>query len=216
MNNYKLAPFLVLITFLCALIMWIVLPLDIIFPIIYENGPIEGMTIVFYLVAIICIWLPRVKRYSTPIICITSTIAIQALAAREGDLHKVFGSLSVLKLKFWVSDVSIMNKIIAAAVILPMILSILYLCIKFWKSILQAAKQYIPSAVTLMTFCILIVVTKILDRSLDVVTQILSWDSPRWVTALQNSLEESLEMLLPILLILFIFQKVKEKSTANK
>lgn len=215
MNNYKLAPFLILVTSIVAFIAWAVLPLDVIFPIIHENGPIESMTIVFYFAAIACIWLSKIKLYSTPFIRILCTIAILAMAAREADLHKVIEGVNVLKVRFWTGDSPISYKLITAATLLPMIFSVLYLLLTFYKPVLKAARQYVASAVTLVTFFILIVITKILDRSLDVVTQILSWDSPRWVTALQNSLEESLEMLLPILLIVFIFQKIRESSASQ-
>lgn len=216
MNNYKLAPLLVLLTSVCAFIGWAILPLDMIFPIVHENGPIETMTVIFYFVAIACIWLSKIRLYSTPFIRIVASIAILAFAARELDLHKVIEGVNLLKVRFWIGDSPISYKIMTAAVLVPMIFSILYLLLKFYKPVLNAAMQLVPSAVTLVTFSILIVVTKMIDRSLDVVTQLLSWDSPRWVTALQNSFEESLEMLLPILLIVFIFQKIKEQAGSRR
>ncbi|HHL1461288.1 TPA: hypothetical protein ACQ3CW_004815, partial [Klebsiella pneumoniae] len=51
-----------------------------------------------------------------------------------------------------------------------------------------------------------IIVTNIIDRSLGILKEVLGWHGPAWLIALQTSQEEFLELSLPLLVLMAVFQ----------
>lgn len=200
-----------LLTSLLALLSSFLLDYDVLFRFVDEGGFIETLTLLFYLVAALF-----ALCYPLKIIRLPSRIAIAilmlAMLAREADLHKIFG-MSMLKIKFWLTDQSTVSHKILAALILLFLIFALYTLIrhsaKRWLSDLKQGQNY---AVTLFIFFIVLIVSKLIDRSVNMVYEITGWMAPTWLIAIQLPQEEYLECLLPLLIIVAIIQYVNNNK----
>lgn len=204
--SYKFSPSIVILVCIAALASWLVLSHESMLALVAEFGIVENMTVVFYLIAIVIIWLPVVIATSSFVVRLCGTIILLAMAAREIDLHKYISGISMFKLRFWTGDFPLSEKILSVLIILPIALSLIYLFVKYYKLFFNALKSHRADSVTLMTFIVVMGVAKFLDRSLNVITEIKDWQVPIWLVALQNAFEEYFELLLPILIIIYIFQ----------
>lgn len=210
--NYKFSPYLVILTCICAFFSWLFLTSEAMLDFVAEFGIVENATVAIYIIAAIFIWFPTVINKSTLATRVSSTIIVLAMAMREADLHKYINGTSMFKLSFWLGDYPIQNKIVSAIIILPIAISLLFLVLKYYKVFFKGFIARNVSAVTLMTFILTAIVSKIIDRSLDVLKDILGVSTsvfPLWLSALQNAFEEYLELLLPVLIIVFVIQYIK-------
>lgn len=196
---------IVLITCLLALFSSLVLDYEFLFQFVDEGEFIESLTLIFYFIAAIF-----VLFYPKSTIQLTSRIAIAilmiAMLAREADLHKVFG-MSMLKIKFWItSESTVIHKFLAVLILLFLIYAIYILIRNGVKSWLADFKNNQNYAITIFIFFVVLIVSKIIDRSVNMIYEMTSWIAPTWVIAIQLPLEEYLECLLPILIIIAIVQ----------
>ncbi len=88
---------------LAALVSWMAMSSESMIRFVRENGPIENLTLVVYIVAIALI------LYSgRTVLTVKTRAAIVILLAymfmREADLHKSLSGTSILKIKFWLGS----------------------------------------------------------------------------------------------------------------
>ena len=171
-----------------------------------ENGPIENLTLVVYIVAIALI------LYSgRTVLKVKTRVAIVILLAymfmREADLHKSLSGTSILKIKFWLgSQFSVTDKLMALAILVPVLWMLFYFIrgyIRRWWSDLCVKDGY---AVGIFVFLAVLVISKIFDRSLNLMTEMWGWHFPMWVDALVTGQEEYLECILPLLITVSFYQ----------
>lgn len=214
-NHRYFSLAITLITCVLALLSSLTLNYDFLFQFVDEGGFIETLTVVFYFIAALF-----ALFYPQKTIRLDSRIAIAilmlAMLAREADLHKILG-MSMLKIKFWLTgESSISDKILAAIILLFLAFS-LYILIrrsaKTWLLDLKLGKTY---AVTLFIFFAVLVISKIIDRSVNMIYEITNWMAPIWVVAIQLPQEEYLECLLPLLIIVAITQYDNSKKLSHK
>lgn len=170
-----------------------------------EGGPIENATVVFYYIALLVLWTcaPRaVPRSSLAAI----SIVLIACAARELDLHIALFGLSILKANFYRKFATGTQIFIALLIILPVLFSVGFLVVHHGRWLLNGTRCRIPTAVTILSIFVLLVVVKILDRSLGMVQELSGYAPPLPLRVLQLSLEEPLEMVPPMLVIIAITQ----------
>jgi hypothetical protein len=171
-----------------------------------ENGPIETATVVFYLAVAVLVWLLRDTRDDTAS-WVALTIILVAFAARELDLHKAWTTMSILKARFWTGgETPWTQRLGAFLVLLPVVWSMLRLLRRYGRAAWRQARQHHPVAMTAVTFVVCLVLVKLLDRSLDVGQHATGLTAPPWLIALEATIEETTEMLLPILVGLGVFQ----------
>ena len=188
-----------------ALMLWVVMPTEALIHLAEEGQLIESLTLYFYaavLIMLMFIPLPGVKlttRWSV-------IFVLFAMMAREADLHKAVDDMSMLKLRFWTGALPWQDKLLALAVLLPVVLACLNLLWRHSRKIWHAAKAHKAHAVTILAFISLIILTSMLDRSLGVVKETFGWHGPKWLVALQTSQEELLEMALPLLALVAVLQ----------
>ncbi|WP_392552285.1 hypothetical protein RHO14_12710 [Orbus wheelerorum] len=213
-NQRYFSLLITLLTCLLALLSSLALDYDFLFRFVDEGGFIETLTLAFYLIAALF-----VLCYPRTTIKLTSRIAIAilmlAMLAREADLHKVFG-MSMLKIKFWLTAESTISDKFCAALILIFLIFSLYTLIRHsTKNYLIDLKHGQYYAVTILIFFIVLIVSKIIDRSVNMIYEMTSWLAPTWVIALQLPQEEYLECLLPLLIIIAIMQYDHSKKISN-
>lgn len=194
-----------LFTCALALLSSFILNYDFLFQFVDEGGFIETLTLVFYFIAAVfalfypCTTIKLTSRLATAILML-------AMLAREADLHKILG-MSMLKIKFWLTNESTISDKIIAAIILLFLAVSLYILVrragKTWLIDLKQGKNY---AITLFIFFAVLVISKIIDRSVNMIYEITNWLAPTWVIAIQLPQEEYLECLLPLLIMVVIVQ----------
>lgn len=190
-----------------AFSVWLAYPADVVFVWMEEGGPVETLTEWIYMAAIIIILffgasiLERKKL-------VAILLVLAYMLARERDLNKAeIFPMSMLKIKFWLSGgVPVTDKLTAAVILLPAAWAGLYLLFTYWTPVVADIRKRLPYAISVLMVIVVTVVSKILDRSLNMLTEIFGWTFPDWLHALEISQEETLECLIPFLFIVALFQ----------
>lgn len=174
-----------------------------------EDGPVENGTVVLYLAAaalVLLLPLPALARPDK----LALFVILVAFAAREADLHSAMFGMSILKARFYNQFANPWQIAAALAMLAPLTLSILWLGRRFVmaRSTPQQRHAWWPVKMTALTFLLVIVVSKTMDRlPASVVEMGLSAQELSLGTrTVLLSLEEVLEFALPLLAILGIAQ----------
>ena len=201
-----LSVWLAFAVFLAALGVWFAYPPHVVFLWMEEGGSVETLTEWVYLGAIIIMIFfgASVLKRKT---LVAIVIVLAYMLAREHDLHKVLFPMSMLKIKFWLSgSIPVTDKLTAAAILLPAAWAGLYLLFTYWIPVWADIRKRLPYAVSILMIFVVTVISKIIDRSLNALTEMFDWHFSEWLQALQISQEESLECLIPFLFIVALFQ----------
>jgi|GEM_PF-718485 len=202
-----LALWLTVLVSLAGLLMWVLCTDEAVFRYTAEAGLIETLSEWAYLGVIVIMFLfggMSVLRRKT---LVALVIVLAYMGAREADLHKALFSISILKIKFWLSgNIPLTNKLIAAAILLPIAWAVVHLLAFHTISVLAGIRERLPFSITIgMTFAVT-VTSKILDRSLNALVEMFGWQFSERIWSLQASQEEPLECLIPFLFIVAFFQ----------
>ncbi|HEX2542456.1 MAG TPA: hypothetical protein VHM00_15400 [Caldimonas sp.] len=171
-----------------------------------EGGPVETATVYLYVLAAACVLLarlPSLRRVDKAAI----GIVLIAFAAREADLHVSLFEFSILKASFYHRHATPGQIVAALAILLPVVLSFLLLLRRHGGLWLAAPSRWRAPVVTVTTFVVLMLATKVFDRMPAVLVELRILDA--MPAALRNvllALEEVLEMALPLLAILAVVQ----------
>jgi hypothetical protein len=190
---------------LLGLVNSFLLPWETSLSLMNEGGPVEIATVVFYYVAVLVLWTcaPAAMPRSS---WVAVSIVLLACAAREMDLHIALFGMSILKANFYRKFASGPQIAVALLIVFPVLLSAGYLAVRHGRWLLAEARRRNPTAVTVASLFVLLVLVKILDRSLGMVEEIGGVAPPLSLRALQLSVEEPLEMVLPLLVVIAIAQ----------
>ena len=137
---------------------------------------------------------------------IASSIAAILLAMREWDLHKSLFEVSFIKTNFYRSaEIPLGDKLIGAAIIFVMIVVAIFLVRRFLQFCrTQWTGLTVSGFLVYLTF-ICAAVSKVLDRLTSQLNELFHIVLAKQTSLMIMSLEESMEMLLPVFLILAIF-----------
>lgn len=180
-----------------------------------EDGLVEQATAALYLMAAVLVWLQR-----TPAMAVRWTAALSlvlvAFAARELDLHKAFTTESVLKVSFYLGDAPLAAKMAALLVVLCVAAGLICV-VRRWVSLgwRRCIARREAVATTLVTLVLAMLVAKMLDRSINVLAEDFHWIAPLWLQSLVLSIEETLELTLPLLALLAIAQNHRQAGVAG-
>lgn len=181
-----------------------------------ENGPVENLTLVMYIVSIACI-LYSGRSILTVKTRVAITVVLGYMFMREADLHKSISTQSILKSKFWLSSqIPLTDKLLALAILVPIFLAVFYLISKYVRKWWQDLCHKDSYAVGILVFLVALVISKIFDRSLNMMTEIWGWRFETWVYALVSGQEEFLECILPLLLMVSFYQYRETYSTFTR
>ena len=203
--------YLVILTSLTALVLWAVLPSSDMLKFVEENGTVENLTLFFYVVAILVIVFGQIQaRFSTKLATI---VMLAYMFMREADWHKSVSSESILKIKFWLNgQIPVSDKLLAIAILVPVAWMLIYFVWNYTKTFWKALWDGEGYAISILMFLVTLVSSKVLDRSLNMLTELYQMHFPEWLVALQTSQEEFLECLLPILIIVVIAQYRRSRN----
>jgi hypothetical protein len=162
-----------------------------------ENGPVESITVACYFVAALLLALLRPPAIS-PRTAIMLTILLAAFGARELDLHKAFTVTSMLRLSFYASDAPLLHKAVSLLLLAPVVAAVVGLARRA-PCLVHRARRHEAAALTIVVFMLTMVIAKVADRSVNILLEDLAVAvSPR-LSAMVLSLEEVLELSLPLL-----------------
>lgn len=179
-----------------AVLMAALLPTPLVLSAMAENGPVEMTTVAFYLVAATLLMLRRPRSISTKSNLMLSLLLL-AFAARECDFHRAFTGTSVLRVSFYTGEAPLLQKLGAAAIVLPVAGLVLALAYRA-RHLLQGVRDAEPAAVTVVTFLVTLALSKLADRAVNVLAE-FSVGVPPLAAATILSVEEVLELSLPLM-----------------
>lgn len=180
-----------------AILLGYLLPVERLTRLMAENGPVESTTVAFYFVAALLLALLRPPAVS-PRSILMLTILLAAFGARELDLHKTLTGTSMLRVSFYGGDAPLLQKTISLLLLAPVIVSLVGLA-RRTPRLLRRVRQGDAAAMTVAVFALTMLVSKVADRSVNILLEDLSIAvSPR-LSAMVLSFEEILELSLPLL-----------------
>ena len=184
-----------------AVLAWWLLAPEAVMQLMDESGPIEEATAVLYfLVAayVLVAGVPQAEASLPLPLC----IVLCGFGARELDLHKAFTDMSVLKVSFYLGHAPVAHKLVAAVVVLAVLASLLHLLVRHGRTVWRGLRQGHPAAVTVAVFAVAMVAAKAIDRSRMVLLEDFGVAIGTSATALFIALEETLELGLPLIVLL--------------
>lgn len=198
---------------LVALLLWMEQSPATVMQVIVEGGPVERFTEMAYLAVALAMW-PLHRRTDAWTTTLALSIVMAAFGAREMDLHKAWTDISMLKLSFYAGNAPWMQKVVALLVLIPILIATVHLIRGHWRRVWMLVKAGHPVGITIATFLVTLVVSKCLDRAVNVLAE----DYQVFVTfstkALVSSFEEILEASLPVLAALGVVQQRVVKHPA--
>ena len=206
-----ISVYMALLTSLAALVCWWILPPVDMLEFVSENGMIETMTLVFYVVAIVVVIFAGTQMKGSTKCAVVIMLAYMCM--REMDLHKSVSSESILKSRFWLgSHIPVTDKLLAILILLPVLWMLFYFIRHCAGTFFRELFNKEGHAITILVFFVVLGVSKCIDRSLNVLTELYKMHFSDWLVALQVSQEEFLECLLPILIIVACWQYMQHRK----
>jgi hypothetical protein len=199
------APAVVAACALAALATWLVLPPGEVEGWMGESGPVEIVTAATYALCAVAAWLLRVRgddRRST----LALSVVMSGFCVRELDWHKAFTGTSVLRVSWYAGPASLQAKVTAAVAVLSVLSALAWLARCHARTLRQATRRGEPVAVTVLTFLVVLVLAKTLDRSVGLLVDDLHVPVPLYWKALRTAFEEWFELALSMLLLLGLLQ----------
>lgn len=194
-------PGLVAALALAAWMLWYVGGATRVFEVTRENGPVELATALIYFAAGAGVWALRRPGDSWRSVAALSVVLI-AFGAREMDWHKVWTGLSVLKISFYLGPAPLPHKLLGGLAVLAAGTALVCLLARHAGAAWRGLQRRDPVAATTACFVLVLVVSKVLDRSVNVLAEDFQVVTSQDVHALVSSLEEILELGLPLLAVL--------------
>jgi hypothetical protein len=176
-----------------ALVAAFTLPTELIFALAAEHGPLETLqALLLFALAAACFPFRRAEGVLT-----TSalTFLLLAVGARELEWHKAWIGGSVLKPRFYLGPAAPGTKLLAGVLVLLMAASAIYLVQRHLRETWNRLRRREPLAITAATFFVVLVVSRIADKSH------LGHPLSR-IVAGTLIVEEMLELALPLLVLL--------------
>lgn len=175
-----------------------------------EGGIVENTTIFMYYLALASLWLFPPRALSKTAIVAISLLLVAA-AARELDLHKAMFGMSILKTNFYRSYASGTQIAGALLVLLPIFAAVIYLLLAYGRPLLRAVKNRHPAAITVASTFIFLVLLKVFDSAIGIIGEKLGKPGEVWgyttpAGLITMALEESLELALPLLIVIAVLQ----------
>jgi hypothetical protein len=191
------APGIALIVAVVAILLGLMLPVDQVAALMSEHGPVESATVAFYALAALLValfpWRRLQRRHQLMLV-----ILLGAFGARELDLHKSLTGSSMLRFSFYLSDAPLSHRVGSALVLIPVVISLLGLA-RQALPLLASVRRLEPAAVTVATFILTMLVSKVADRSINILAEDFTVVFAAATGAAVLSLEEVMEMCLPLL-----------------
>lgn len=199
---------------LVSLVWGTTLPHDAVIALIHEDGPVESLTVLLYLLLALALWcVPRPGDDTRPRAAIT--LLVLALAARELDLHKHFTGGSVLKVSFYLHDAPLLHKLVALPILLVILATAAWLALRYVRPLWRDLRRGRPLAVTMAVFFATLVLTKLIDRSFAILAEDFGIVMSAGLDAVLSGMEEVGECSLPLILAVGLGQYQHERASGS-
>lgn len=174
------------------------LPPELFKPLFSEQGPFEEMSMVLWVVLGAMLLF---HDFRSPRVLALAALAF-LFAGREADLHKAYTVMSIEKIKFYLSpDVPVIQKILGGIVLLGCIGLILHLAQLCHRYFYRQGGLRTPVGQVLLLPVLMLPASKIIDRFASQVYEIFGVRLPVTLGQVVSSLEEGIEMAMPVLFI---------------
>lgn len=170
-----------------------------------EQGPFETVAAAGYFVAALALLALRDARQPLAL-WLALAIVMTAFGLRELDLHKAWTEISVLKSRFWIGAQPLTHKAAALAVLALVAWALWWLARHRGATLWRALRERHPVAVTAAVFLVTLVLTKAVDRGVNILSDDLGVAVSARARALGLAFEEVLEMALALLGLLGLGQ----------
>ncbi len=183
-----------------------VLPRETAASIVRESGPIETASWLGYLVAAalaILVGASSARRRDGVI----GALILLVLAARELDFHARFTTGGVLRLRFWTgSEPAISEKFIAGLILTAIALATIWFVSRNFHRFKNAIAAREAWALSLAAAIVMLPGVKVIDRAVSLVKAWITEDVSDNLVVMSRTLEETLELAIPALLIAALVQ----------
>lgn len=197
-----------------SFVAWLLLPADVVIDWTDENGPVEDLTILLYLLGAVAIAIVATGR-RLPLRTGTALgLTMLAFAAREADWHVLFTGTSMLRVSYYLGPAAWTHKLASLAVMGVLAACWLHLALaaqRTWRGD-RARRDGLWANVA--AFLCVLVLSKVLDRMLSVAAEDFGLATSSAMRALQLALEEPLEMALPLMVLVTLWQHLAGRSAA--
>jgi hypothetical protein len=199
------AAYVALATVVLALVAWAVLPPDTLKALLREGAPVEAATAALFLLLPGALWALR-RPDDEPRTLWALSVLFLAFGAREMDLHRFPGS-SVLKVSFYLGDAPLEQKLVAGVAVAAVAAAFLQLAVRHARPLWRAFRRRESWAITVVWFIGIMALSKVLDRSINLLAQDFGLDAPTAVRGLVAALEEIMELGLPVMAGIALLQR---------
>lgn len=184
-----------------------------------EGGIVENVTILAYYLALASLWLFPPRALSRFAIGAVSLLLVAA-AARELDLHKAAFGMSILKTNFYRHYASGPQIAAALLTLVPILGAMAYLALRYGRPLIRAARAGQPAATTVAGMLVFLVLLKIMDSAIGLIGERLSAPGEIWgyttpAGLITMAMEESLELALPLLVVIAVIQARGERIASS-
>lgn len=163
-----------------------------------EQGPYEVFSAWLWLLLGV---ISLCSRALQPRTRIAAGLAALLMGARELDMHKSLFSMSFIKTNFYKSaDIPLHDKLEGGVILLAMLALVLYLLVRMVQHLRRRGIS--DTSALLLTALVLGAGSKVLDRFSSQMHELFQIDVSAGVRLMVMVMEESLEMTMPLLLIL--------------
>ncbi|MBA3591908.1 hypothetical protein [Methylibium sp.] len=125
-------------------------------------------------------------------------IVFVAFGAREMDLHKAWTGGSMLKLSFYLREAPLVQKLVSGAVVLIVAAAGVFVIRRHARSVWQGLRRRETLATTVAIFLVTMIVSKVFDRSINILAEDFGIVAPVATGVLVGAVEEILELSLPL------------------
>lgn len=163
-----------------------------------EQGPFEEMSIVLWLVLGAMLLF---HGYRSPRVLALAALAL-LFAAREADLHKAFTTMSLTKIKFYLSPaVPLPEKLVGGLVLLAAVALIVYLARLAHRFFFHQGGLATPVGQVLLLPVLMLPASKVVDRFASQLYELFAIRLPQTTSQVIAAFEEGMEMAMPVLFI---------------
>ncbi|MCM5681635.1 hypothetical protein M8A51_19080 [Schlegelella sp. S2-27] len=204
----------VLVFAAAALVLWAALPPPQVMALMSEDGPVEIASATLYFVTAVALWFVR-GRSMPAALAVALSVVLCAFGARELDLHKAWTGVSTLKVSFYLGAAPLQQKLAALAVIGPAAYAMVYLLLRYGLPVLRGLRQRDPVAVTVIVFWATLVLSKLIDRSQNVLLEDFGIQFSPALSALRSAWEEGLELCAGVLIWVGLLQHRRQAGAGS-
>jgi hypothetical protein len=152
------------------------------------------------------VWLLRPRGDDWRTSLALSTVML-SFCMRELDWHKAFTGTSVLRASWYAGPASLQTKLVAALVVLSFAAALAWLAVRHARAWWRGLRERGAVAVTVLMFMLVLVLAKLLDRSVSILENDFGVHVALKWKALRTATEEWLELGLSLLLLVALAQR---------